>query len=103
MLLSLIDAIKIVRKATYPQLPLVNAKQLVENCYPLYFGQGLHSMNISSFSELEPLFNLCLAYNQKVFGFTESNQIIWGESPFVTREELIDISRNPNRYIDQRS
>lgn len=102
MIVSAIEAIKIVRKATFPQLSLVNAKRLIEKCYPQTYGQGFSAMSVNNIADLEPLFNLCLAYNQKVFIFSESHEILWGERPFVSDESLLDIAQNPNRYIDQR-
>lgn len=96
MILSKIDLIKMVRKMTVPSVGLIDAKQLVET---VYFEENVSGVRLDQYRDLEPIVNLCYAYNQKVFVFSDSHEIVWGKTPFVSASELVEISKDPQRYI----
>jgi hypothetical protein len=97
MILTKIDLIKMVRKITVPQLGLIDAKHLVESVFSR--GEYFSGVRIDQYKDLEPIINLCYAYNEKVFVFSELHEIVWGKNPFVSMDELVAISKDPHRYI----
>jgi hypothetical protein len=97
MIFSKIDLIKMVRKITVPHLGLVDAKNLVESIY-INFAPA-SGIRLEQYSDLEPLINVCYAYNSGVFTYNEEHDMLWGKNPIVSPYDLVAISKEPNRFI----